>query len=43
MTHNVKMISERTDIKFSISYLQGKKCYRFIIKGNFEYFKENDM
>ena len=24
MTHNVKMISERTDIKFSISYLQGK-------------------
>ena len=45
MTHNVKIISERTDIKSSISYLPGKKCYRLsgYNQMNFENFKENDI
>ena len=31
MTHNVKLISERTDIGFSISYLPEKQIFSFIL------------
>ena len=40
MTHNMKLISERTDIKFSISYFPEREIYRQM---KLAYFKENNI
>ena len=34
MTHNVKLISERTDIKFSISYFPEREIFLFSLSLN---------
>ena len=43
MTHNVKLISERTDGRFSILYLLERRIFSFYRQTNIEYFKENDI
>ena len=46
MTHNVKLISERTDIKFSISYFPEKEIFLFSLlyrQMKLAYFKENNI